>query len=196
MVATNSNFLGDFVATLETKFNRQNKDINFVRVYINWDSVAALQQSKMTSSGVSLGSSECGMVQPMRARIAGRVTPTTNQSELGSLEMIEIPVKRNPNYIECCQVSGNLFILSNRIINVYKFQVKTHDISRMRFIDFEEMGFCLEVAFFPQQMAVCENYVACMNRDSMHLFKLVYGDGREVGATGEQDFSFACKYIF
>lgn len=58
----------------------------------------------MTSSGVSLGSSECGMVQPMRARIAGRVTPTTNQSELGNLEMIEIPVKRNPNAIDCCQV--------------------------------------------------------------------------------------------
>lgn len=97
-------FLGDYVASLETKFNRQNKEINFVRVYINWDSVAALQQSKMTSSGVSLGSSECGMVQPMRARIAGRVTPTTNQSELGNLEMIEIPVKRNPNAIDCCQV--------------------------------------------------------------------------------------------
>ncbi|XP_064214386.1 BLOC-2 complex member HPS3 isoform X2 [Tribolium castaneum] len=180
---------GDFVATLETKFNRQNKDTNFVRVYINWDSVAALQQSKMTSSGVSLGASECGMVQPMRARIAGRVTPTTNQSELGSLEMIEIPVKRNPNYIECCQVSGNLVILSNRIINVYKFQVKTHDISRMRFIDFEEMGFWLELTFFPQQMALCENYIACMNRDNMYLFKLV-DEGGEGVTTGEHDFNF------
>ncbi|XP_044260158.1 Hermansky-Pudlak syndrome 3 protein homolog [Tribolium madens] len=181
---------GDFVTTLETKFNRQNKDTNFVRVYINWDSVAALQQSKMTSSGVSLGASECGMVQPMRARIAGRVTPTTNQSELGSLEMIEIPVKRNPNYIECCQVSGNLFILSKRIINVYKFQVKTHDISKMRFIDFEEVGFYLELTFFPQQMAVCENYIACMNSDNMYLFKLD-DEGGEVGATGEQSFNFA-----
>lgn len=63
----------------------------------------------MTSSGISLGSSECGMVQPMRARIAGRVTPTTNQSELGSLEMIEIPIKRNPNLIECCQVLEIIF---------------------------------------------------------------------------------------
>lgn len=98
------------MATLETKFNRQNKEINFVRVYINWDSVAALQQSKMKSSGATLGSSECGMVQPMRARIAGRVTPTTNQSELGSLEMIEIPVKRNPNAIDCCQVSEDVYI--------------------------------------------------------------------------------------
>lgn len=74
-------------------------------MYVNWDSIATLQQSKMTNSGVSLELSECGMVQPMRARIAGRVTPTTNQSELGSLEMIEIPVKRNPTAIACCQVS-------------------------------------------------------------------------------------------
>lgn len=96
--------IGDYVATLETKFNRQNADINFVRVYINWDSIATMQQSKMTSSGVSLSSSECGMVQPMRARIAGRVTPTTNQSELGSLEMIEIPTRKNPDMISCCQV--------------------------------------------------------------------------------------------
>lgn len=47
----------------------------------------------------------------MRARIAGRVTPTTNQSELGSLEMIEIPVRRNPNAIACCQVSCSLILL-------------------------------------------------------------------------------------
>lgn len=97
---------GDYVATLETKYNRQNREMNYVRVYVNWDSVAALQQSKMVRSGASLGASECGMVQPMRARIAGRVTPTTNQSELGNLEMIEIPVKRNPVAIDCCQVTN------------------------------------------------------------------------------------------
>lgn len=103
-------FLGDYVGTLESKFNHQNREQNFVRIYINWNSIATLQQSKMTSSGVSLGSSECGMVQPMRARIAGRVTPTSNQSDLGSLEMIEIPVKRNPHFISCCPVSINLLL--------------------------------------------------------------------------------------
>lgn len=81
-----------------------NRTFSWVRVYLNWDSVGTLQQSKMTSSGVSLESSECGMVQPMRARIAGRVTPTINQSEVGSLEMIEIPLKLPPTSISCCQV--------------------------------------------------------------------------------------------
>ncbi|XP_018568137.1 uncharacterized protein LOC108908554 [Anoplophora glabripennis] len=170
---------GDYVATLETKFNRQNKETNFVRVYINWDSIATLQQSKMTSSGISLGSSECGMVQPMRARIAGRVTPTTNQSELGSLEMIEIPIKRNPNLIECCQISGNLLILAKKIINLYAFQVRTHDISKLKFIDFEELPLMIEVSFNPTQVALCENYIACINRDSMHLFKISQFNSRE-----------------
>lgn len=163
---------GDYVATLETKFNRQNKETNFVRVYVNWDTVATLQQSKMTSSGVSLGASECGMVQPMRARIAGRVTPTTNQSELGSLEMIEIPVKLNPNAINCCQVSGNLIILADKIVNFYSFRVKTHDISKLKFVDFEEIPIMVQLSFAPTTIEMCENYVACTNKDSFHLFRI------------------------
>lgn len=185
------------MASLETKFNRQNKDTNFVRVYLNWGSVAALQQSKMTSSGVSLGSSECGMVQPMRARIAGRVTPTTNQSELGSLEMIEIPVKRNPNKIECCQVSGNLMILSNNTVAVYGLHVKSHDISKMRFIDFEEVPITIELAFSPSAIDICENYIAAMNCDSMHLFKVYVKTNRnscELSSSGENGFGSGCKW--
>ncbi|XP_066255602.1 uncharacterized protein [Euwallacea similis] len=184
---------GDYVASLETKYNRQNRETNFVRVYINWDSVATLQQSKMTSSNVSLGSSECGMVQPMRARIAGRVTPTTNQSELGSLEMIEIPVRRNPNAIACCQLSGNLAILSDHIINFHKFYVRTHDISKLKFIDFEEMPIIVELAFAPFDIQICENYIAVLGRDSMHMFRILTGTesnpALKRGST-VQDFSF------
>lgn len=170
---------GNYVATLESKFNRQNREQNFVRVYVNWDSIATLQQSKMTSSGVSLGSSECGMVQPMRARIAGRVTPTSNQSDLGSLEMIEIPVKRNPHFISCCPITGNLLILSKNLINIYKFKVKTHDISKMKFIDFDDIGLDIELTFDPTKIEMCENYIAAMNKDNMHLFKLCKRSSRD-----------------
>lgn len=205
------------MATLETKFNRQNKEINFVRVYINWDSVAAMQQSKMTNSGISLGASECGMVQPMRARIAGRVTPTTNQSEVGSLEMIEIPLvqrNRNPMAIACCQISGNLLLVSNRIIDIYTFQVRVHDISKLRFIDFEQTPIYVELTFVPEHIEICENYIGCMSRECVYLFKLLLsGGGMTTGATASassnninntnsdfitnQDFtSFQRKYRF
>lgn len=185
---------GDYVATLETKFNRQNREINFARVYVNWDSVATLQQSKMTSSGVSLGSSECGMVQPMRARIAGRVTPTTNQSELSSLEMIEIPTKRNPTTLDCCQISGNIVIVANKQLTIYGFQVKVHDISKLRFIDFEELPFYVELCFRPNQVAICENYIACINNTTMHMFRII-AKQPNTNPTNENDVLFVDETI-
>lgn len=220
---------GDYVLTLESKFNRQNRDVGFVRVYVNWDGVATMQQSKMTSGGVSLGerrtkyrpffhpailgASECGMVQPMRARIAGRVTPTTNQSELGNLEMIEVPTRRNPLAVDCCQVStrrfsefvvrstfiifqisGNILILANKSLVIYGFRIKIHDISKLRFVDFEEMPLGIELSFRPTQISICENYIACINNSTMHMFRIV---GGSAGTTGESngDFSFACKEL-
>jgi hypothetical protein len=68
---------------LEAKRNRQGKEASYARIYANWDVPSKLQ--------------------PMRARIAGRVTPSS-QSGANSLEMIELPVKRAPNVIACCQV--------------------------------------------------------------------------------------------
>lgn len=78
-------FLGNYVATLETKKSRQGNEAVHARVYVNWD-----MPSKM---------------EGMRARIAGRVTPSSSQSGATSLEMIELPVKRTPNNLTCCQVN-------------------------------------------------------------------------------------------
>lgn len=167
---------GNYVVTLEMKSNRQNRLSRYVRVYANWDSVGAIQQSKMTSSGVSLGLSECGMVQPMRARIAGRVTPTMSQSEVGSLEMIELPVKRRPDGIACCQVSGNVLVRSGKSLLVYRFQVKTHEVSKLRFVDFEELSLVLELSFVPVEVAICENYVACRSAACVHLFSVAIAE--------------------
>ncbi|XP_025834263.1 Hermansky-Pudlak syndrome 3 protein isoform X2 [Agrilus planipennis] len=182
---------GNFIVTLESKTSRQYKESNSVRVYVNWDSVAALQQSKMTSSGVSLGSSECGMVQPMRARIAGRVTPTTNQSELGSLEMIEIPLRQNPTLVDCCQVSGNILILSANTLTVQLFHIKTHDISKLKFIDFEECPIQIELNFIPNEIAICENYIAYISRQSVHMFKIVSNDSTD---NEDQNDALACGF--
>jgi hypothetical protein len=73
------------VATLEAKQSREGKECSYVRAYANWDSPGVAQQ-------------------PMRARIAGRVTPSSTQSGAASLEMIELPLKMTPNAIACCQV--------------------------------------------------------------------------------------------
>lgn len=66
-----------------------------------------------------------------------------------------------------------MLILSNNIINIYKLKVKTHDISRMKFIDFDDTGIRIELSFEPIKIEMCENYIAAMNKDNMHLFKII-----------------------
>lgn len=78
------------MATLETKLSRQGRETVYTRVYANWD------------RGEKTGSEP----QPMRARIAGRVTPSSSQTGGDVLEMIELPVKFNTtSTIACCQVN-------------------------------------------------------------------------------------------
>ena len=60
---------GDYVAALEAKEARHSPDFSYIRVYRNW-----AQQER---------------AQPMRARIAARVTPSSSGADSG-LEMIEV----------------------------------------------------------------------------------------------------------
>lgn len=96
------------------------------------------------------------------------------------------------------QISGNLLILAKKFINLYTFQVKTHDISKLKFIDFEELPLLIELSFNPTQVAFCENYIACMNKDSMHLFKISQTVAREsaneTNTNNDNEYNFICKY--
>lgn len=81
---------GNYVATLETKLSRQGRETVYTRVYANWDRAGAESSEPL----------------PMRARIAGRVTPSSSQTGGDALEMIELPVKfSTTSTIACCQVS-------------------------------------------------------------------------------------------
>lgn len=55
---------------------------------------------------------------------------------------------------------------------IYRFHVRTHDISKLRFIDFEELSLILELSFKPTQIQICENYIACMDNSNLHLFTI------------------------
>jgi len=85
------NVTGNYVVTLEAKQGHQGKECSYARIYANWDTTNTVQQ-------------------PMRARIAGRVTPSSTQSGPPSLEMIELPLKRNPSIVACCQVSKHIHL--------------------------------------------------------------------------------------
>lgn len=151
---------GDYVVTLESKYprdvvgnNHASKPTNnFVRIYVNW----AIVQDQS---------------QPMRARIAGRVTPSLNRP-LNSLEMIELPLSVQPTLIACCQSTGNLLVASGNSAILHEFKVETQQLSKMKFIDFEARPWSLGFTFSPTHMEIVEDFISIMDKTNLCVFRL------------------------
>uniref|UniRef100_A0A023EXH9 Uncharacterized protein n=1 Tax=Triatoma infestans TaxID=30076 RepID=A0A023EXH9_TRIIF len=156
---------GNYVATVECKRcgprgSEKEKDVfpSFTRVYTNWE--------KCDSSG-------------MRARIAGRVTPSSSQTGGDIMEMIELPSRfQHITAIACSQESGNVLVCSHRTLCLYQRVTRTHDISRLKFIDFEIWPVTLELSYSPIRLSMCEDLVAASNSDSLHVFRINKGFAR------------------
>lgn len=60
------------------------------------------------------------------------------------------------------------------------------------------MPFTIELSFRPTQVCICENYVACVNRDTMHMFEVVAASNKDANegmvdnSVVNGDFSFKC----
>ena len=132
---------------------RNGSEVAYVRIYTNWECL------KSSTDG-----------PPMRARIAGRVTPLSQNHQ--GLEMIEIPHRTIPNNIACCPVSGNLMISSKNSLTIYKFVTLTHDISKICFIDFEQLSVDFQLSFIPTRMQIVEDMIAVQNDEFLHVFKV------------------------
>lgn len=151
---------GDYVVTLESKYLRDTTSnnhanrvtSNFVRIYVNWAIVK--DQS-----------------QPMRARIAGRVTPSLNRP-LNSLEMIELPLSVQPTLIACCQSTGNLLVASGNSAILHEFKVETQQVSKMKFVDFEPRPWSLGFTFIPTHIEIVEDFIAIMDSTNLSVFRL------------------------
>lgn len=143
-------FKGNYVCTLETKPARHGGDHRYVRVYLNWD--------------------QDNTNQPMRARIAGRVTPSS-QSGVANLEMVEIPLRKPAEYIACCQSTGNIAVSCGISVTIFRFCHKTHDISKLKFIDFEEL-IELDMSFIVKEVAISEDLIGCVSESEAHIFQV------------------------
>lgn len=151
---------GSYVATIEKKVSRQDKEVVYARVYTNWE----------TSRGED---------QPMRARIAGRVTPSSSQTGGDVLEMIELPSRFSKiTAITPCQETGNIMIACDRVLCLFQLVTRTHDISKQRFLDFELWPVTLELSFSPSFLRMSEDVVGAMNSTSLHVFRLNKGFAR------------------
>lgn len=138
---------GNYVATLET---RAKKNISCVRVYVNWSTKEQL---------------------PMRARIAGRVTPSLNGPQNG-LEMIELPLNIKPTAIACCQSTGNLLVAIGDNLVLHEFKLETHSQSKLKFIDFEARPWGIGLHFFPTHLNIVEDFVSIMDSSRCVVFRL------------------------
>ncbi|XP_042207790.1 Hermansky-Pudlak syndrome 3 protein-like isoform X2 [Homarus americanus] len=141
---------GNFVVTLETKPARHGGDHRYVRVYLHWD--------------------QDNTNQPMRARIAGRVTPSS-QSGVANLEMVEIPLRKPAEFISCCQSTGNIAVACGISVTVFKFCQKTHDMSKLKFIDFEEL-LELDMSFIVKEVDISEDLIGCVSESEAHIFQV------------------------
>lgn len=143
---------GNYIVTLETKFSRDNvRASNFVRIYVNWDT---------HDQG-----------HAMRARIAGRVTPSLNRP-LNSLEMIELPLNAQPTTIACCQKTGNLLVALGSTAILHEFKLETQQPSKQKFIDFEARPWALGFHFPPTHISLVEDYISVMDPSHFVVFRL------------------------
>ncbi|KAF6212978.1 hypothetical protein GE061_010691 [Apolygus lucorum] len=147
---------------MEKKQTRQGKEVTYARVYTNWDKRP-----------------ESDSEQAMRARIAGRVTPSSSQTGADILEMIELPVRfPNVTTMACCQETGNVLIGSDNIICLFQLVTRTHDISKQKFLDFELWPVTLELSFSPSHLVMSEDVVASLNSSCLHVFRINKGFAR------------------
>ncbi|XP_015591291.1 uncharacterized protein LOC107265901 [Cephus cinctus] len=127
---------------------------SFVRIYVNWSSVVQ------------------GPGQAMRARIAGRVTPSLNRP-LHTLEMIELPLASQPTALACCQSTGNLIVAMGLYAILHEFKVETQQLSRLKFIDFEARPWSLAFSFSPTVMELAEDFVTVQDSEHFMVFRLI-----------------------
>lgn len=83
-------FSGNYIATIEHKVTNAGNDQTFCRIYTNWPKCASTTPTENDENPTSNNIDLMSFNVTIRARIAGRVTPSTNNANC--LEVIEIPM--------------------------------------------------------------------------------------------------------
>ena len=124
-----------------------------VRIYCNW------YNTKM---------------EAVRPRIASRVTPSLRSDQPGldnMLDMIEFPHRDFPLQIAVCSSTGNFMVAAVNVLVIYKYSMKTQEMSKTKFIDFED---CIHIFhnFIPKEITLNEDVIGCLNESEVHVFKV------------------------
>lgn len=182
---------------METKLARSgNSDHTYVRVYLNWDKQTSPRPSDANASNtsdiggcISSASSdymstdstqECDLrsdtydndIPPMRARIAGRVTPSGQSANSDTLEMIEIPLMRPASYVNVCQATCNIVVASGMSLSIFNFDKKVLESPKREFIDFDEI-MEVDIGFPILEVSLLEDVIGCVSEREVHVFQIV-----------------------
>ena len=160
--------VGRYLATLEVR-----DEATFVRIYINWWSLEAV-------------------CQPMRARIAGRVTPACSQEET-YLEMIELALDLDTKVqsIDVCPSTGNLIVVTGCSLSILKYTLVSNSQNKSKFVDFQKC-FAITLSYSPTNVKLVEDIVACLDQFQVHVFKvkiLDSGDEKQLRSLSTYSFS-------
>ncbi|XP_064643834.1 BLOC-2 complex member HPS3-like isoform X2 [Lineus longissimus] len=140
---------GQYIATLEEKIRGTQRD-TFSHIYLHWD--------------IS------GDDQPLKARVAGRITDLTGHSDrMNSIEVIEILTKRGPNCIACCEKTGNIAISWGNSVSIFKYIVKMFNNEQYKdFIRIMEIDF----NFKTKKCCLNENVLAVCSNHTMQVIRI------------------------
>ena len=149
--------IGNYVATLEGEPGEKGAN---VRIYSNWHNPKN---------------------ESVRPRIASRVTPSLRSDQPGLdnvLDMIEFPHRDSPLQITVCPSTGNFMVAAVNVLVIYKYSLKTQEVSRTKFIDFED---CIHIFhnFIPKEITLIEDVIGCLNKTEVHVFKVKLVDAND-----------------
>ncbi|TRY75729.1 hypothetical protein TCAL_09858 [Tigriopus californicus] len=153
--------VGNYLATLEGFPGDPGAS---VRVYLNWHDL------KVNNA-------------PIKPRIASHVTPSSQNNGPVFVDMIEFPQRDCPHQIAVCSSTGNLIVGAANLLIVYKFVTKVHEVTKSSFVDFHE---CFHVFhnFVPKEIGLCEDVIACLSANEIHVFKVKISDTTATHSNG------------
>lgn len=145
---------GKYILCLEKREATANCSTSSVRAYFHWEK----------NHGT----------KPMRARIAGLVSPTGTEPEEDSLMMVEIPLTSPATAITSCNLSGHIACLSaESIVNMFIFRAK-EAAGRMKvhYFDFDR-SYAIEMpGCVPEKIFFLTDYVVCMSSQFVNVFRV------------------------
>ena len=111
-------------------------------------------------------------MESVRPRIASRVTPSLRSDQSGldnMLDMIEFPHTDFPLQIAVCPSTGNFMVAAVNVLVIYKYSMKTQEMSKTKFIDFED---CIHIFhnFIPIEVTLVEDVIGKQNSYNQYIF--------------------------